>query len=87
MLSAYALRTGASKIILPYASRSRFVDMFCLAWSPRKEIGLAFRGLLVEFPVASDEGTLRKEKTYVGKLNLALVQVGLYPFVHVFARW
>ena len=42
-------------------------------------------GLTVK--VASDEGTLRKEKTYVGKLNLALVQVGLYLFVRVFARW
>ena len=30
-------------------------------------------GLTVK--VASDEATLRKEKTYINKLNLALVQV------------
>lgn len=35
----------------------------------------------VNVKVASDEVAMRKEKTYVNKLNLAVVQVDLHPIV------
>lgn len=39
-------------------------------------------GIIVK--VSSDESSLRKEKSYVNKLNLALVQVRLLPYMLVF---
>jgi hypothetical protein len=56
-----------------------FVQLLSLTLKPI----LPFQGIrnfiiAITVKVASDEVTLRKEKTYINKLNLALVQVCTY---------
>lgn len=53
------------------------LDRNMLLWLETLTVTLGIRNFIVGITVkvASDETTLRREKTYVNKLNLALVQV------------